>query len=74
MDIQTDFTPKPGDRVRYQKPPGRIITYVWVICPDCHKGRWVSLVQFKALVFTGRCKVCHTKLAKKTFWRGPRAY
>ena len=39
--------------------------YVWVICPDCNKGRWVQESRAKALNFTGRCNQCRLKIAKR---------
>jgi len=38
---------------------------VWVICPDCGRGRWVLKCQASLPHFTGRCKGCYMKIAKK---------
>jgi len=68
MKIQTDFIPKPGDRIRRRYPSGQIHSFVWVICPDCSEGRWVADLSFKRLAFTGRYKNCNIIRAKKGGW------
>lgn len=68
MEIVTDFIPKPGDRIKHRIPSGRIGTFVWAVCPDCSKGRWVSISNFNHPGFTGRCLRCNIISAKKGGW------
>ncbi len=68
MKIETDFTPKPGDKIRHRRPSGQISIYVFVICPDCSNGRWVSIHAFNLPGFTGRCKGCSLIRQKKGGW------
>ncbi|MBA7711585.1 hypothetical protein ES703_120551 [subsurface metagenome] len=68
MKIQTDFTPKPGDRVRHRSPSGQVVVCVFVTCPDCSEGRWVPNYFFIRPGFTGRCKECNIAHAKKEGW------
>jgi len=55
---------KAGDRKKF----GRF-WFVWVICPDCSEGRWVQENRTKMPNFTGRCKVCYVKIAKREMAR-----
>ena len=68
MDIDVDFVPKPGDRTKYQYPSGRLCACVWVVCPECKEGRWLSEYQTHKLRFSGRCKKCSIALAKTRGW------
>ena len=68
MKIQTDFTPKPGDKVRHRRPSGQIATYVFAICPDCSEGRWISISNFNRPGFDGCCQKCNLIRAKKAGW------
>ena len=74
MKIQTDFIPKPGDRIRRRYPSGQIHSFVWAICPDCSKGRWVADFSFKGPTFTGRCKKCNIARAKRSGWSSLGSY
>ena len=59
--------PNEGD-VRYGKEIGILpkrkydtkpaTKFKYVICPDCLKGRWVTLWDSNLSTFTGRCKYC----------------
>ena len=42
---------------------------VWVICPDCDRGRWAQKCQARLPLFTGRCKDCYMKIAKQEMGR-----
>jgi len=37
---------------------GVLRKYVWVVCPSCGKGRWVSKINMRKRNFTGYCKSC----------------
>ncbi len=64
MQIITDFIPKPGDEVIHKTPSGQTKKYIWMICPDCSKGRWVLKGNANTLLFTGCCKECYIKKVK----------
>ena len=68
MKIQTDFTPKPDDKVRRRGPSGQIRIFVFTICPDCLEGRWVDIYHFEKPGVDGCCKKCSIIRAKKRGW------
>lgn len=59
--------PKAGDKMEAKNISGRVLEYIWVVCPDCSEGRWVDTFRAKTMRFTGRCKECHIKTAKRQF-------
>lgn len=54
MNIETDFIPKVGDRVRQKTSSGRLGVFTWVICPNCFKGRWIE-----GRRVTNKCQDCY---------------
>lgn len=38
---------------------------IWVICPDCSEGRWISKSYARQIRFTGRCQRCYMVKAKR---------
>ena len=70
MEILTDFIPKAGDRVRHRGNNGRIGTFIFVICPDCFEGRWITIYCFNKPAFTGRCKKCNIIIAGESWTSG----
>jgi len=42
---------------------------VRVICPNCHRGRWVQSCQARLPLFTGQCRDCYLEIAKQEMGR-----
>lgn len=83
-DILIINNPNPiiGDKRTYKDNKGHCRNLLWVICPDCKKGRWVQLIKSKKSSFTGRCANCRSSILnskllgrvgeKSPNWRGGR--
>ena len=60
--------PEPGDIKREKNKQGQLVSYKWVVCPSCGKGRWMALYSTRRIGFTGICKDCNIKAIKTGTW------
>lgn len=66
--------PKAGDRTHARNRQGRLTAYIWVVCPGCNNGRWAYETNTKRVTFTGKCKACYLKAAKKDYYNALHFY
>lgn len=60
--------PEEGDLILVVNSAGHLRHTVWVVCPDCKEGRYVTESNTRRIPFTGRCHKCHMKIAKRDFY------
>jgi len=57
--------PLSGDIITRQSQYGDKVKYIWVICPKCNEGRFVTLASTKRKNYTGFCAHCFQEMCRE---------